>query len=70
MLAEAIEAAGATLLYLPPYLPDVNPIESALSKLKAFLRKAAARTIDDLWNAIRDALPTFTPRIGPTTSPP
>jgi len=58
----AIEAAGATLLYLPPYSPDFNPIENAFSKLKAFLRKAAARTVDDLWNAIRDALPTFTPQ--------
>jgi transposase len=56
-----IEAAGATLRYLPPYSPDFNPIENAFSKLKAFLRKAAARTVDDLWDAIRDALPTFTP---------
>jgi transposase len=58
----AIEAAGATLRYLPPYSPDFNPIENAFSKLKAFLRKAAARTIDDLWNVIRDALPRFTPQ--------
>ena len=57
----AIEAAGATLRYLPPYSPDFNPIENDFSKLKAFLRKAAARTIDDLWNAIRDALDIFTP---------
>ena len=57
-----IEAAGASLLYLPPYSPDFNPIENAFSKLKAFLRKAAARTIDDLWNVIRDALPRFTPK--------
>ena len=56
----AIEAAGATLRYLPPYSPDFNPIENAFSKLKAFLRKVAARTIDNLWNVIRDALPTFT----------
>ena len=56
----AIEAVGATLLYLPPYSPDLNPIENAFSKLKAFLRKAAARTIDDLWNVIGDALPTLT----------
>ena len=56
----AIEAAGATLLYLPPYSPDFNPIENAFSKLKAFLRKAAARTIDDLWDTVRDALPIFT----------
>jgi transposase len=57
----AIEAAGAALLYLPPYSPDFNPIENAFVKLKATLRKAAARTIGDLWNAIRDALPSFTP---------
>jgi transposase len=56
-----IEAAGATLLYLPPYSPDFNPIENAFAKLKAHLRKVAARTIGDLWDAIRDALPLFTP---------
>ena len=55
----AIEHAGVTLRYLPPYSPDFNPIENAFSKLKAFLRKAAARTIDDLWDVIRDALPSF-----------
>ncbi len=55
-----IEAAGARLRYLPPYSPDFNPIENAFSKLKAFLRKAAARTIDELWDVIRDALPCFT----------
>ena len=48
---EAIEAAGATLFYLPPYSPDFNPIEMAFSKLKALLRKAATRTIEDLWAA-------------------
>ena len=58
----AIEAAGADLRYLPPYSPDLNPIENAFSKLKAILRKAAARTIDGLWDAIRDALPRFTPQ--------
>ena len=57
----AIAGAGATLLYLPPYSPDFNPIENAFAKLKAPLRKAAARTIDELWDAIRDALPTFSP---------
>ena len=55
----AIAHAGATLLYLPPYSPDFNPIENAFAKLKALLRKAAARTIDELWDAIRDALPAF-----------
>lgn len=56
-----IEAAGAHLRYLPPYSPDFNPIENAFAKLKALLRKAAARTRDNLWNAVRDALPQFTP---------
>jgi transposase len=57
----AIERAGAKLLYLPPYSPDFNPIEQAFSKFKALLRKAAARTLDDLWNAIAAILPAFTP---------
>lgn len=58
----AIEAAGAELSFLPPYSPDFNPIENAFSKLKAILRKAAARTIDDLWHAIGEAIDAFTPR--------
>jgi transposase len=58
---EAFEAAGARLLYLPPYSPGFNPIEMAFSKLKAFLGKAAARTIPALWDAITNALKTFTP---------
>jgi transposase len=58
---ELIEKCGASVLYLPPYSPDFNPIENAFAKLKAILRKAAARTIPNLWNAIRDALPQFTP---------
>ncbi len=57
----AIEAAGASLLYLPPYSPDFNPIEMAFSKLKAILRKAAARTIDNLWQVIAEAIDDFTP---------
>ena len=56
---QAIEAAKAHLLYLPPYSPDFNPIEMAFSKLKAILRKAAARSIDDLWQVIADALDKF-----------
>ena len=60
-IREAVAAAGASLLYLPPYSPDFNPIENAFAKLKAILRKAAARTINGLWRAIRDALPRFTP---------
>ena len=58
----AIEAAGASLLYLPPYSPDFNPIENAFSKLKALLRKAAERTVDGLWNTIGALLPAFTPQ--------
>lgn len=59
---EAIEATGARMRLLPPYSPDFNPIELAFAKLKALLRKAAARTIPDLWDAIRDALPQFAPQ--------
>ena len=58
---QAIEASGARLLFLPPYSPDFNPIENAFSKLKALLRKAAARTIDQLWTVIGDSLDAFTP---------
>ena len=58
---QAIEAAGATLIYLPAYSPDLNPIEMAFSKFKALLRAAAARTIPDLWDAIRMAIDAFTP---------
>ncbi len=58
---KAIEAAGARLLYLPPYSPDFNPIEKAFSKLKALLRKAAERTVDALWNRIGELLPASTP---------
>ncbi len=57
----AIERTGARLLYLPPYSPDFNPIENAFAKLKALLRRAAASTIDALWDAIRDALHAFSP---------
>ena len=56
---QAIEACGATLLYLPPYSPDLNPIENAFAKLKAHVRKAAARTIQALEVAAADALRTF-----------
>jgi transposase len=58
---EAIEAAGARLLYLPPYSPDFNPIELAFAKLKALLRSAAARTVSDLWETIRQAFARFSP---------
>ena len=56
-----IEAAGATVRFLPPYSPDFNPIEKAFSKLKAMLRKAAERTVDALWNAIGRLIDLFTP---------
>ena len=56
-----IEAAGAGLLYLPPYSPDFNPIENAFSKLKALLRKAAERTVNGLWTAIGRLVDTFKP---------
>ena len=56
---QAIENAGANLLYLPPYSPDFNPIEMAFSKLKALLKKAAARTINDLWKLIGNLIGEF-----------
>jgi transposase len=58
---EAIEARGASLLYLPPYSPDLNPIELVFSKLKRLLRSAAERTVDALWSAIGRLLQQFTP---------
>jgi len=58
---ERIEAAGAELLYLPPYSPDLNPIEKAWSKLKQLLRSAKARTREVLDQAITDLLPQITP---------
>jgi transposase len=57
---EAIEARGASLLHLPPYSPDLNPIELAFSKLKRLLRTAAARTADALCDAVAAALGQFT----------
>ena len=56
-----IEAAGATLRYLPPYSPDFNPIEKAFAKLKALLRKEAARTVEALWSAIGRIIDLITP---------
>jgi transposase len=58
---EAIEAAGATLRYLPAYSPDLNPIEQVFAKLKAALRKGAARTVTALWKLIGKLLKTFAP---------
>jgi len=59
---DLVEAAGATLLFLPPYSPDLNPIEMAFSKLKAALRKAKERTVDGLRAAVFAAFDAFTPR--------
>jgi transposase len=61
-IKEAIEAAGAELRYLPPYSPDLNPIEQFFAKLKALLRKVAARTVEALIAAIAHALTKVTPR--------
>jgi transposase len=57
----AIEAAGASLVYLPPYSPDFNPIENAFAKLKALLRKAAERSVAALWDRIGILLDAFSP---------
>jgi transposase len=59
-LREAIEKARARLLFLPPYSPDFNPIDMAFSKLKALLRRVAARTVDQLWSVVADCLSAFT----------
>ena len=56
-----IQTAGAELRYLPPYSPDFNPIENAFAKLKALLRKEAARTVDALWSAIGRLVDLITP---------
>jgi transposase len=58
----AVEGAGCRLLYLPPYSPDLNPIENAFSKLKRLLRSAAERTVDGLWSAIGRLLDRFSRR--------
>jgi transposase len=57
---KAIERTGAELRFLPAYSPDFNPIEMAFSKLKAFLKKLAPRTVDGLWDAIARGIDTFT----------
>lgn len=60
-IKQAIEAKGATLRYLPPYSPDLNPIEQAIAKLKSHLRKEAARTFETLIDAIARTLDKFSP---------
>jgi transposase len=59
---KAIRAAGAKLLFLPPYSPDLNPIEQVFAKLKLLLRKAAERTIDATWQRIGQLLDAFPPQ--------
>ncbi len=66
---EAVRATGANLLYLPPYSPDLNPIEQAFAKLKALLRKAAPRTREALWTNIGRLLDTSAQPNAATTSP-
>ena len=58
-VAEAIAAAGATAVYLPPYSPDFNPIENLFSKFKRRLRRIGARTVRALWRAVGDCLDSF-----------
>jgi len=57
---QAIEERGAVLRFLPPYSPDLNPIEKLFSKLKALLKKAACRTVSALWDKIGHLLSLFT----------
>ena len=58
---QAIEGAGAAVRYLPPYSPDMNPIEQVFAKLKGLLRRTAARTVESLWQAIGALLESFSP---------
>ena len=58
--AELLKDVGAWLLFLPPYAPDLNPIEMAISKIKALVRKAAARSYDALWKAVGHVCDLFT----------
>ena len=59
---EAIEAAGASVVYLPPYSPDFNPIEQVFAKLKWLLRSAAARTMERLWDLIGELVSRYRPQ--------
>ncbi len=60
-IREAVAAAGASLLHLPPYSSDLNPIEQAFAKLKTLPRQAAARSRDALWSTIGQLLDAFSP---------
>jgi transposase len=61
-IREAIRAAGATLLFVPPYSPDLNPIEMAFSKIKSILRKKAHRTVEALWRELGQIATCFSSR--------
>ena len=61
VVTQAIRAVGASVMYLPPYSPDLNPIEQVFAKLKTLLRKAEARTKDALWDTIGALLDAFAP---------
>lgn len=61
-MREAIERAGWSLRLLPPYSPDLNPIELAFSELKSLLRRAGKRTVDGLWEFLGGALDAFAPQ--------
>lgn len=60
-VAQTIAARGASIIYLPPYSPDLNPIEKLFAKLKALLRKAAKRSVDALWDHFSILLDAFSP---------
>lgn len=60
-IRRAIRAAGAKLFYLPPYSPDLNPIEQVFAKLKHLMRKAAERTVEATWRRIGTLLESFQP---------
>ena len=60
-IRQAIRAAGAKLFFLPKYSPDLNPIEKFFAKLKHWLRKAARRTVDAVYNAVAEILPLTSP---------
>ena len=61
-IRRAIRAAGAYLFFLPPYSPDLNPIEQVFAKLKTLLRKAATRSVEATWKTIGALLDEFTPQ--------
>ena len=68
-LRKAIKAAGARLWYLPPYSPDLNPIEQTFAKIKHWLRPAQKRSVEDTWRYVGDLVSTINPANAPTISP-